>query len=48
MEITGTIQAPDGSYERVSVQGETYEAAREALNGKIPEEHKLLVIRTER
>ena len=48
MEITGKIQAPDGSYERVSVQGATYEAAREALNEKIPEEHKILVIRTDR
>lgn len=47
MEITGTIQAPDGSYERVSVQGESYEDAREVLNGKIPEGHKLLVIRTD-
>ena len=48
MEITGTIQAPDGSYERVSVQDEIYEAAREALNESIPEGHKLLVIRTDR
>jgi hypothetical protein len=48
VEITGTIQAPDGSYERVSVQGETYEAARGALNEKIPEGHKLLAIRTDR
>jgi hypothetical protein len=48
VEITGTIQAPDGSFERVSVQGETYEAAREVLNEKIPEGHKLLAIRTDR
>ena len=48
VEITGTIQAPDGSYERVSVQGATYEDAREALNEKIPEGHKILVIRTDR
>jgi hypothetical protein len=48
VEITGTIQAPDGSYERVSVQGASYEDAREALNEKIPEGHKLLVIRTDR
>lgn len=48
VEISGTIQAPDGSYERVSVQGETYEAAREVLIEKLPEEHKLLVIRTDR
>jgi hypothetical protein len=48
VEITGTIQAPDGSHERVTVQGETYESAREDLNGKIPEGHKLLAIRTDR
>jgi hypothetical protein len=48
VEITGTIQSPVGSYERVSVQGETYEAAREALNEQIQERYKLLVIRTDR
>ena len=48
MEITGTIQAPDGSFERVSVQGATYEDARKVLNEKIPEGHKLLAIRTDR
>jgi hypothetical protein len=48
VEITGTIQAPDGTYERVSVQGETYNDARESLTKKIPEGHKLLAIRTDR
>ncbi|CAN7573774.1 hypothetical protein LJR078_004325 [Arthrobacter sp. LjRoot78] len=48
MEITGTVQAPDGSYERVSAQGNTYEEARQALAGKISEGYKLLAIRTER
>jgi hypothetical protein len=48
MEFTDTIQAPDGSYERVSVQGTTYDDAREVLNEKIPEGHKLLVIRRDR
>jgi hypothetical protein len=48
VEITGTIQAPDGSFERVSVQGATYEDARKVLNEKIPEGHKLLAIRTDR
>jgi hypothetical protein len=48
VEITGTIQALDGSTERVSVQGATYEDAREVLNEKIPEGHKLLAIRTDR
>ena len=42
------IQLPDGSYERVSVQGESYEDAREVLNDKILEGHKLLAIRTDR
>jgi hypothetical protein len=46
--MAGTIQAPDGSSERVSVQGATYEDAREALNEKIPEGHELLAIRTDR
>lgn len=48
MEIIGTIDAPDGSYERVSAQGNTYEEARQALTAKIPEDHKLLAIRTDR
>jgi hypothetical protein len=48
VEITGTIQAPDGSFECVSVQGATYEDAREILNEKFPEGHKLLAIRTDR
>jgi hypothetical protein len=39
VEITGTIQSPDGSYKRVSVQGETYEAARETLNEQIQERY---------
>jgi hypothetical protein len=47
VEITGTIQTPDGSQERVSAQGNTYEDAREALTKKIPEGHKLLAIRTD-
>jgi hypothetical protein len=47
VEITGTIQARDGTYERVSVQGATCEDAREVLSEKIPKGHKLLVIRTD-
>jgi hypothetical protein len=45
-EITGTAEAPDGSQERVSAEGNTYEEAREALTGKISEGRKLLVIGT--
>jgi hypothetical protein len=48
VEITGTTQAPDGSFERVSVQEATCEDARKILNEKIPEGHKLLAIRTDR
>lgn len=47
MEITGTIQAPDGSYDHLSVQGESYEDARESLSARIPEGYKLVVIRTD-
>jgi len=45
VEIKGTIEAPDGSYEPVSALGNTCE---EALTGKIPEGYKLLAIRTDR
>jgi hypothetical protein len=48
VEITGTIQSPDGSCERVSVQAPTYEAARDLLNERILEGQKLLAIRTDR
>jgi hypothetical protein len=48
VEIKGTIEAPDGSYEPVSALGNTCEEAREALTGKIPEGYKLLAIRTDR
>lgn len=47
MEITGTIQAPDGSNERISAEGNTCEEARKALTTQIPEDHKLLAIRTD-
>jgi hypothetical protein len=47
VEIIDTVEAPDGSYERVSVQGATYEEAREALTEKIPDGHKLIAIRTD-
>jgi hypothetical protein len=48
VEITGTIEAPDGNHQRVSAEGNTYEEAREALTGKIPEGHKLLAMLTDR
>ena len=46
MEITGTIQGPDGATERIAAQGTTYDAAKEALYARIPEGHQLIAIRT--
>ena len=48
MEITGTIQMPDGSTDRISAQGETYEDAKATLEAAMPEDGKLIVIRTDR
>ncbi|WP_419203176.1 hypothetical protein [Paenarthrobacter nitroguajacolicus] len=47
MELTGTIEAPDGSRERISAIGEDYPAAHAALLQLIPDEHRLIVIRTQ-
>lgn len=44
VEITGTIEAPDGSHNHVTAQGRTYEEAE--LDAMVPEGHKLIVIRT--
>ncbi|MET4144326.1 hypothetical protein [Arthrobacter sp. UYCo732] len=46
MEITGTIEDPDGGHSRVSTHGNTYEEAKAALEALVPEGHKLIVIRT--
>ena len=46
MEITGTIEAPDGTQDRITVQGSSYEEAKAALEAAVPEGHKLIVIRT--
>ncbi|ACL42077.1 conserved hypothetical protein (plasmid) [Pseudarthrobacter chlorophenolicus A6] len=46
MEITGTIEAPDGSTDRITAVGETYENAKKALEDMVPEGSKLIVIRT--
>ena len=48
MEITGTIQMPDGSTDHISAQGDTYEDAKAALEAALPEGTKLIVIRTDR
>lgn len=46
VEITGTIEAPDGSYAHANAVGDTYEDAKAALEAMVPEGHKLIVIRT--
>jgi hypothetical protein len=46
VEITGTIQSPDGSQNRITATGEGYSAAHAALLQRIPEGHQLIVIRT--
>lgn len=47
MQITGTIQLPDGSTDHITAQGDTYEHAKQALQALIPEGHKLIVIRAD-
>ncbi|NSX37183.1 hypothetical protein HTS88_12315 [Pseudarthrobacter oxydans] len=46
MEITGTVEDPDGGHSRVTAQGSSYEEAKAALDAAVPEGHKLIVIRT--
>ena len=46
MEITGTIEDPDGATERITARGDTYEQAKASLEAAVPEGHKLIVIRT--
>jgi hypothetical protein len=48
MEITGTIEHSDGSTERLTFPGATYEAAKAALEAGVPEGTKLIAIRTDR
>jgi hypothetical protein len=48
VEITGTIQMPDGSTDHISARGDTYEDAKAALEAALPEGTKLIVIRTDR
>ncbi|WP_200951948.1 hypothetical protein [Arthrobacter sp. Soil736] len=47
MELTGTIEAPDGRQARITAVGEDYATAHAALLELIPDEHKLIVIRTQ-
>ncbi|MEV7135856.1 hypothetical protein AB0N24_23600 [Arthrobacter sp. NPDC093128] len=46
MKITGTIEDPSGAHGRMDAEGATYEQARQALDAKVPEGHKLIAIRT--
>lgn len=47
MELTGTIQMADGSTDHISAQGDTYENAKASLEAAIPEDARLIVIRTD-
>ncbi|WP_164468855.1 hypothetical protein [Arthrobacter sp. Leaf141] len=46
MELTGTIEAPDGSHDHVTAAGDTYDVALSTLRERVPEGHRLIVIRT--
>jgi hypothetical protein len=46
VEISGTIEDPDGGHSRVSAAGDPYKEAKTALEALIPEGYKLIVIRT--
>ena len=48
MILTGTISNPDGSYNHIQAEGDTYEEARENLSALLEEGQNLLVIRTDR
>jgi hypothetical protein len=48
VEITGTIEAPDGRTDHIIAQGSSYEEAKVALEAAVPEGTKLIVIRTDR
>jgi hypothetical protein len=47
VEITGTIQMPDGTTDHITTQGSTYEEAKAAMETAVPEGTKLIVIRTD-
>lgn len=46
MELIGTFKQVDGSTEQLTVQGETYEDAKQVLDDSLPEGTKLIAIRT--
>lgn len=47
MQITGTIQMPDGSTDHITAQGDTTEDAKAALEAALPDGTKLIVIRSD-
>lgn len=48
MILTGTIAKPDGSYNHIEAEGDTYEDARENLYALLEEGQNLITIRTDR
>ena len=46
MELIGAFKQADGSTEHLTVQGETYEDAKQILDDSLPEGTTLIAIRT--
>ena len=46
VKITLTLEAASGELSRVEAEGETYEEAKAAAEGLIPERSKTIVLRT--
>lgn len=46
MKLTGTIEDPSGAYKRVDAEGATYQQARQTLSDTVPEDQRLIAIRT--
>lgn len=45
MELTGTIEASDGSQDHITANGPTYDAALSTLRERVPEGYRLIVVR---
>ena len=45
MILTGTITNPDGSYNHIEAEGDTYEEARENLYALLEEGQNIITIR---
>lgn len=45
MELIGTIQRADGGTDYITVQGDSYDNAKTALEAAVPEGTKLIAIR---